>query len=83
MVSGKEGAIGGLSVLAFDFTLKVNSLELGTGRLRGSDLTGEDKAQGGAAGTNGGDWVWFCEEGNGRTGRCGRATTLEGLKPGG
>ena len=52
------------------------------GRLEGEELTGLDKALGGAAGTKGGPAVLF-SLGGARAGRCGRWTTLEGLKPGG
>ena len=84
MVSGKDGAIGGLSVLAFDFTLNVNSRLFGIGKLGGGErnvglFTGEARALGGAAGTNGGEFVVLWGEGR----RTGRATMLEGLKPGG
>lgn len=62
MVSGKDGAIGGLIVLEFDFTLKVNSRPFSKGREDGAErvvglLTGDVSALGGAAGTNGGDCV--------------------------
>lgn len=82
VMSGKDGAINGLIVLAFDFTLKVNSREFGMGRLGGRELTGLDKALGCAAGTKGGLAVLFSRCGP-RAGRCGRWTTLEGMKPGG
>lgn len=60
VVSGKDGAIGGLIVLAFDFMLKVNSRLFGIGREDGLERavglkTGDVSALGGAAGTNGGD----------------------------
>lgn len=71
VVSGKDGAIGGLIVLAFDLTLKVNSREFGMGRLGGGELTGLDKTLGGAAGTKGGLAVLF-SRGGARAGRCGR-----------
>lgn len=62
MVSGKDGATGGLIVLAFDFTLKVNSRLFSIGREDGGErvvglMTGDVSALGGAAGTNGGDCV--------------------------
>lgn len=85
VVSGKDGAtrvLCGDKVLADGLTLNVNSLLFGIGRegeVMGGEVAGELSAEGGAAGTKGGDCA-FCDA---RTGRCGRETRLEGLKPGG
>lgn len=72
---------GGDSVSADGRTLNVNSLLFGignTGEVTRGVFAGEDRADGGAAGTNGGEATEFW-----RGERTGRGTVLEGLKPGG
>ena len=76
--SGKLGVTGGERVEEVEGTLKVNSRELGIGRLGEVTAWGEI-ADGGAAGTNGGLAAEFCLGGL----ATGRETTVDGLRPGG